>query len=671
MQLMVSGIFLSTSVPRGSYAFLIFLKVVCISLTSQRVDVLTWAFLCCVEGSQTLGVEDDRCLGIEGGHLWRGGSTTCHAVNAPPVTHIFPHNSCPSGQRIPLDNPRARFGCLSVPRVWEPNFEPTFVMIALMLRLYSRDVTVMSLLCLYHNHKNGLKPSSRGPVRCATRLSFYGGDLVVVFSSDDNSILSEIEAYMGGPSEGFSDEFDSVDHMLEEEANKIPFTGGSVSGFTASTVDAQLAATSGDLDRPFFTADIVASRVRNKDIIRAVKEGCIDGRWFEYLLPDIHFRTSMPPTRYLPVYTRAVTAGMTLPVHPFVKDYCHHYGISPAQLAPNFWYCFAGAWVLWSQRFDMDLLLNEFMFMYKLCHVAKCDGWYFWSGHGRSQPMLGTLIRGLPSSSHGWKPMFFMIRGPFNFHPEDRLPRHRKVQTSFGNMVCHDRPKLSGHRLVRVETTFLYPKKARHIDTLLTKFNLRGAGLILDLLDPSDPLTVREYFHLSDKGTSPAPKERVIMLGAKIMDSNFQVPDISDAEIGAMLKLLPHVSLVFQALYELFLDPHWISAAQSSLVDHQSKQISFQIHGLVLAILNLIDLVKVKECGKETDSVEAKLNSFLDAANKKHMSTVEERDVAVAKIESLERELAKLRSLKNEVASLRAAVEELTRRAEASEKKSA
>ncbi|XP_024019231.1 uncharacterized protein LOC112090950 [Morus notabilis] len=44
----------------------------------------------------------------------------------------------------------------------------------------------------------------------------------------------------------------------------------------------------------------------------------------------------MPPTEYLPVYTRAVTAGMTLPVHPFVKDYCHFYGISPAQLAPNF-----------------------------------------------------------------------------------------------------------------------------------------------------------------------------------------------------------------------------------------------------------------------------------------------------------------------------------------------
>ncbi|EXC11277.1 hypothetical protein L484_004623 [Morus notabilis] len=161
-------------------------------------------------------------------------------------------------------------------------------------------------------------------------------------SSDGNSILSEIEAYMGGPSEGFGDEFDNVDRMLDEEVNKIPFTGDSISGVAASTVDAPLAATSGDPDRLFFTTDVVASRVRNRDIIRAVKEGYIN--------------------------------------------------------------------------------------------------------------------------------------------------------------VSHDRPKLSGNRLARVETTFLYSEKARHIDTLLTEFKLRGARLILDLPDLSDPLAVREYFHLSDEG---------------------------------------------------------------------------------------------------------------------------------------------------------------------------
>ena len=255
-------------------------------------------------------------------------------------------------------------------------------------------------------------------------------------SSSVGSYPSHIEDVEGRfePIDDFRDEFARFEELVDRRIEQIPFTGASVSGVEAAAVNAPLAAMSGDPERPSFTADDVPSRVQNKDIIRAVKEGGIDGRWFEYLLPDKHFRTSMPPTGYLPVYTRAVTAGMTLPIHPFVKEYCHFYGISPAQLAPNFWYCFAGTWVLWHQKFDMELPLEEFCFMYKLCHVAKCDGWYFLSGHGRSQPRLGKLILGAPSSSHGWKPMFFMIRGPFNFHPNDRRPHRRLIQSSFGEM---------------------------------------------------------------------------------------------------------------------------------------------------------------------------------------------------------------------------------------------
>ena len=157
-------------------------------------------------------------------------------------------------------------------------------------------------------------------------------------SSSVGSYPSYIEDVEGRfePIDDFRDEFARFEELVDRRIEQIPFTGASVSGVEAAAVNAPLAAMSGDPERPSFTADDVPSRVRKKDIIRAVKEGSIDGRWFEYLLPDKHFRTSMPPTGYLPVYTRAVTAGMTLPIHPFVKEYCHFYGISPAQLAPNF-----------------------------------------------------------------------------------------------------------------------------------------------------------------------------------------------------------------------------------------------------------------------------------------------------------------------------------------------
>lgn len=62
------------------------------------------------------------------------------------------------------------------------------------------------------------------------------------------------------------------------------------------------------------------------------------------------------------------------------------------------------------------------------------------------------------------------------------------------------------------------------------------------------------------------------------MYSNFQVPDISDAQIKAMLNLPPCFYFVFQALYESFFDKHWVSASRSFLVDRQRKQIPFQIH---------------------------------------------------------------------------------------------
>lgn len=71
------------------------------------------------------------------------------------------------------------------------------------------------------------------------------------------------------------------------------------------------------------------------------------------------------------------------------------------------------------------------------------------------------------------------------------------------------------------------------------------------------------------------------------------------------------------------------------------------------------------------DSLEVKLMSLLDDAKSKCSTAVEEKDVTVAKLASLEVELAKLVSLQDELASLKTQVEEVTRRAEAAEKDAA
>lgn len=173
---------------------------------------------------------------------------------------------------------------------------------------------------------------------------------------------------------------------------------------------------SDDPNRPFFTIDFMMPKTRNRDILLAYINGSIDRRWFKYLLPYINFRASLPPPRYLSIYTWAFTIGMTLPLHPFVKDFCYLHGISPTQLALNFWYYLAGMWVLWHQDFDLELSLDEFLYVHKLCHIPKSEGWYFLGSHGRFKPILGKFIRGTSSSSHAWKPMFLVVQGCFNLY---------------------------------------------------------------------------------------------------------------------------------------------------------------------------------------------------------------------------------------------------------------
>lgn len=128
--------------------------------------------------------------------------------------------------------------------------------------------------------------------------------------------------------------------------------------------------------------------------------------------PRYQFHTSLPPLGYLSLYTRAFTTRITLPIHPFVKDLS-----SPTQLVPNFWYCFTGMWVRWNKKFDMELPMDEFLYVYKLCQVVNCDGWYFLDSHGQSKPDLGKLIEGLPSSSHTWKSMFFIMKACLTVTP--------------------------------------------------------------------------------------------------------------------------------------------------------------------------------------------------------------------------------------------------------------
>lgn len=153
-------------------------------------------------------------------------------------------------------------------------------------------------------------------------------------STTSNPILRKIEEYVLDS----RDDEDSVDRLVkDEERVEDPSTssgsdslvGGVVIGFSGRYTGIPMASVGADEDRPPFTVGFVEPKTRQRDIIRAHKKDHVDSQWFEYLLPNPHFRASQPLSGYMSMYTRAFTAGMALPVHPFVKALCELHGISP------------------------------------------------------------------------------------------------------------------------------------------------------------------------------------------------------------------------------------------------------------------------------------------------------------------------------------------------------
>ncbi|EXB58123.1 hypothetical protein L484_026322 [Morus notabilis] len=442
------------------------------------------------------------------------------------------------------------------------------------------------------------------------------------------SNLWDVEDYVLDPRD---DEY-SVDRMVDEDgeggtaeasSSGGSLIGGSTVGISGRDTNVPVASVGPDEDQPWFTADFVEPKTRDRDILHAYQKGRMDGRWFEFLLPDPNHRASQPPPGYLSVYTRAFTAGMTLPIHPFVKDFCKLHGISPTQQAPNFWYIFASMWVLWSKKFDVELPLDEFTFVYKLCQVPKCEGWYFLGSYGRSEPKFGRLIKGLPSSSHGWKPMFFLVKGMFDVHPGDRPFKRKWVKRSFRILVSQDCPQLAGNRLARIEEAFNYSEDERHIKTFLTRENLEQTGLLLSLPDPDDTDAVKEFFHFTagemktlglrvpgDKIRSKKKKTQGPSSGAgdvipprqRAEEPSSQdtprrkrprheetptagarsppVIDITDAPEGSEAPPREETVLLPKGMYEFFFEQDWDSARRLSLFDRTRQQISLQIHAM-------------------------------------------------------------------------------------------
>ena len=180
--------------------------------------------------------------------------------------------------------------------------------------------------------------------------------------------------------------------------------------------------------------DLEPSRIRPHVARKAFMDAEIDANHFYLILPTPHDRAHNPPRGHITVYTRALTFGLTLPFHPFVKALCGLHRISPAQLSPNCWVTINSMIILWRKFLSLDLSVEEFLYCYSLRASPRQKGFFYIASHAQSKPPVPPVVIGKTSSAHGWKPQYFFVGGDFNSHPLD-AGRRVGTQTVF-NKYC-------------------------------------------------------------------------------------------------------------------------------------------------------------------------------------------------------------------------------------------
>ncbi|TVU43044.1 hypothetical protein EJB05_09480, partial [Eragrostis curvula] len=130
-------------------------------------------------------------------------------------------------------------------------------------------------------------------------------------------------------------------------------------------------------------------------------------------LANGHAACAPPPEGFVCVYTDALDAGMRVPLHGFHAALLRHYGLAPAQLAPNAWR-YVAAFVLLCQDAGVEPMLSVFQHFFSICtHKGDAAGWHHFkpSNHAGSSRRLfsGKISKTMYA---GWKNRFFFLKAP-------------------------------------------------------------------------------------------------------------------------------------------------------------------------------------------------------------------------------------------------------------------
>ncbi|XP_044443846.1 uncharacterized protein [Triticum aestivum] len=232
-----------------------------------------------------------------------------------------------------------------------------------------------------------------------------------------------------------------------------------------------------------------ASRVRGVEALRAIcrKYSIPDG--FTPLLAGNRSARAPPPPGSVCVFVDALEAGMRLPLHPFFGVVLDHFGIAPAQLAPNGWRAMAGFVVL-SHFAGAPPSLPVFRHFFSL--VAFPHRLY--PLRGKDATGAGLLFHPTKAKNAGWKEEFF-------FMSSSSAPWPCPVQWGRPFRSATSDPSLTGPEKA-VAANLVRTRGGSPIDlTAYLRDSNLAAAKIIGALSPPPPTPQGELL----KGAAPSP----------------------------------------------------------------------------------------------------------------------------------------------------------------------
>lgn len=181
---------------------------------------------------------------------------------------------------------------------------------------------------------------------------------------------------------------------------------------------------------------------------------------FDLQAPGSGGRASSPPSGWFCLYLETLRAGLRLPLPAFVVTLFKFLNISLASVVPNSFRFLIGFLSL-CQLAEVQPSLSLFRNFYTFKHHASARDWWFIS------PQTGRkgLLRGAPSSVHGWKEKFFFVRcmeSPLNLPPWGFIRESARRAPSLGIADIESSNKLKGYQvphlseLLKEQTLFAF-----------------------------------------------------------------------------------------------------------------------------------------------------------------------------------------------------------------------